>query len=225
MAGSLSGGNIAAVTSTVITPPTGGGSFARGVRSLSNSIGVWAEYYSAIAAFTPTTKGASWSLAMQAVTPGANYAPLTFVCAGGTNISDDAYIFGIGNGDPAHLILRKGSIAGGLPDVEPATPLQPLNQGVLRRSVEAFSPGQWLHLRLMAARNANGDTVLSVARNVGAVGSAIWEPIPGMDPFVDDAAGIATGTPSYPSGFVGRGAYFAQTGRVAVFDFETGIAQ
>jgi hypothetical protein len=118
-------------------------------------------------------------------------------------VNDLGYLLGLGDGDPHHIVLRKGALSGGLPDIPPGT------QGVLRRSTATFMPGTWLHLRLDMVVNQNGDVLLQVFQNNLVTnplgGAASWQPIPGMSEFIDDALGINSGSQPFTSGRAGFG--------------------
>jgi hypothetical protein len=143
------------------------------------------------------------------------FAPLLFASLGGSSVNDTGYLLGIGDGDPAHLVLRKGALVQGLPDVAPG------NQGVLRRSLAAVALEEWAHLRLDVIVNLNGDVILNVFRSdlgAHAVGAPSWAAIPGMDPFVDDCARINSGSAPLVAGRLGFAFQSAEVARRAAFD-------
>jgi hypothetical protein len=131
-------------------------------------------------------------------------------------VNDKGYLLGLGDGDPHHIILRKGALADGLPDAPAGT------QGVLSRSTGTFAPGTWLHLRLDMVVNQNGDVLLQVFQNdltAHALGSAPdWQAVPGMDQFIDDALGINSGSAAFTSGRAGFGFFTKDVTRRGFLD-------
>ncbi|RTL06464.1 hypothetical protein EKK58_05785 [Candidatus Dependentiae bacterium] len=215
--GSAPGGTIRRAVSAAYPKPPGGGTFARGFNSQSNAASVVA-YYHVGTGFTPTTKGGDISSAIQrGLSAGkTNFSPFIFICLTGTNVADNAYILGPADGDPSRMVLRKGDIASGLPNVAPG------QQGVLRQSSEAFPDQAYYHLRLEAVKNGNDDMVINCYRSnllVTPVSDpAIWVPIPGMDTFIDDNAGIESGSLPLASGYLGYGFRSSDISRRAYFD-------
>jgi hypothetical protein len=126
---------------TGIARPSSGGSF--GFNSLSTSQGVVGLFTNQVS-FAPMAKGGSVRGALQRGPSGSplNFAPFLFVGLQGPSVNDLGYLLGLGDGDPHHIVLRKGALSGGLPDVAPGT------QGVLRRSTATAAAATWLHLRL-----------------------------------------------------------------------------
>lgn len=117
----------------------------------------------------------------------------------GTTESDSAYILGLGDGDPSPIVLAKAAPLDGLPT-------DSANTKVLRLSSETFLWETWLHLRLDAICNPNGDVVLRCMRNDLDTNPAtlpIWEPITGMDDFIDDSLAVATNSDPLAGGYVG----------------------
>jgi hypothetical protein len=97
------------------------------------------------------------------------------------------------------------------------------------RSVEAFDPDVWHHLRLDMIVQGTGDVLLRVFRNdLGShlVSDPVWEAIAGMEGpqaptfegFVDDALGVNTGSAPYTSGRAGFGMRTQDVGRRSYFD-------
>lgn len=214
LTGVLSTGDVARGVTSGPTKPTGGGSFVYALNSLTNTVGVVALHTNQVN-FSPMAKGGDIRAAMRRGLSGgtSGWSVFTFLALSGTNVSDTAYLLGIANGDPSHICLRKGALSGGLPD---ETPLG-VNK-ILRRSTEVVAIDQWVHLRLEMVFNTNGDTILNCYKNLGNVTTPTWVPIPGMDPFVDDVAGIASGSLPYTSGRAGFGYHTAEVTRRAYID-------
>jgi hypothetical protein len=217
LTGSAPQGTIRRAVSMAYPKPSGGGNFARGFNSQNNTSSVVAQYHTGVG-FAPTAKAGDISSAIQRGLSGGktNFSPFIFICCSGTNVADSAYILGPADGDPSHYILRKGDIASGVPDAGVG------QQGVLRKSASAYSDQAYEHVRLEAVWNANGDVVLNCYRSNLLVTPvnvpAIWVPIPGMDMFIDDAAGIASGSLPLTSGYLGYGFRSSDVTRRAYFD-------
>ncbi len=204
------------VTTGIARAP-GGGSFVYGFNSLSTAQGVVALFTNQLN-FAPMQKGGSVRAAIQRGISGGplNFAPFLFIGLQGPSVNDLGYLLGLGDGDPHHIVLRKGALSGGLPDIAPGT------QGVLRRSTGTFTPGTWLHLRLDLVANQNGDVLLQVFQNdlsAHALGTApSWQPLPGMDELVDDALGINSGSLPFTSGRAGFGFFTKDVTRRGFLD-------
>jgi hypothetical protein len=200
----LDGATVDRGVTTGIARPPGGGSFVFGFNSLSTAPGAVGLFTNQVN-FAPMAKGGSVRGAIQRGVSGGplGFAPFLFVGLQGPSVNDLGYLLGLGDGDPHHIVLRKGALVGGLPDIPPGP------QGVLRRSAATFMPATWLHLRLDMVVNLDGDVLLQVFRNDLAahpLGTAPdWQPVPGMDEFIDDALGINSGSQPYTSGRAGFG--------------------
>jgi hypothetical protein len=128
-------------------------------------------------------------------------------------------MLGLSAGDPGYIMLRKGTVIGGLPDDTPG------NSGVLRRSTSQIGLNEWVHLRLDCIVNPSGDVILNCYQsdlNVHPVTSPVWVAIPGMTSYNDDALGVNSGTPGLTGGGrVGYGFYSAVPGVVGAVDHIT----
>lgn len=205
--------DVAAVSRGVtagIAKPNGGGTFVYGWNSLGTSVGA-CGLFTNLTNFSPMAKGGTVRGAlMRGVSGGrTGFAPFLFICCGGSSVLDQAYMLGLGDADPSHIVLKKGTIVGGLTDAEP----DPDDNGVLLRSNGTVLPDEWRHLRLDAVVNDNGDVILQVFESdltVNAVTAPSWAQIAGMtgtlsgiDGFVDDALQVATGSAPLTSGRAG----------------------
>lgn len=212
------------VTSAVVTPPNGGGSFTFGIHTADNSPGVVA-FYSTLADFAPTAKGGTISGCIQKGVGGGGdkFSPFLFICLGGTDSTDLGYKLGLDTSGTPRIVLAKGQLANGIPAVAPGS------QGVLRRSAATYSIGAWLHLRLDAIKQPTGDMLLQVFANdltANSVSSPVWAAVSGLSDFTDDALGVnssnlgITGSDALPltSGRMGFGAYVADVNRNSYFD-------
>lgn len=210
-----------------VAKPNGGSNFVYGFNSIELDEGV-AALTNNQTNFAPIAKGGSIRGAIKRA-PGSgleNFAPFLFIGLQGTNVSDNAYILGLGDDDPHHIILRKGTLASGVPDVAPTPTTSPR---VLLRSSASFENDTWLHLRLDMIVEPTGDVILQVYQNdldVNPVTAPSWELITGMEGpqyptiigFIDDSLGVNTGLAPYTSGRAGFGHYNNDVGRQSFFD-------
>ena len=171
--------------------------------------------------FVPTAKGGYISAVFkrgESAAP-AGFSPFLFISASGTTIADVAYVLGLSDENPYHIVLLKGALANGAPGG-----LGPGAGGVLLRSDDsyAYEDDLWHHLRLMAVKNTNGDVVLSVQKNdidTNQIGqSPVWANVPGMEQFIDDVTEINTGSAPYAAGFMGYGFQSTEISRRVYFD-------
>ncbi len=202
------------VTAGIARPP-GGGSFLFAFNSLAavqGAVGLFCN----LVDFAPMAKGASIRGCVQRGPGGGptGFSPFMFLSCQGNSVNDTAYLLGLSDDDPHRVVLRKGAVAVGIPDSE--------GPNVLLASGESFSQGTWLHLRLDAIVNDNGDVVLKVLRNdLGAhsLGSPPdWQAVPGMVEFIDDHLGINSGSQPLTSGRGGFGMSVADVTRRGYFD-------
>lgn len=205
---SLGAANVARGVTAGITKPNGGGSFVYGFNSkaiVDGAVGL----HNNQANFAPMTKGGSVRAAIKRSLGGGKtgFAPFLFICLGGPSVNDSGYLLGLGDDDPAHIVLRKGSIVTGLPD----SAANPPTNDILMRSTETFEEDTWVHLRLDAIVQGSGDVLLQVFQSdldSYTVSSPTWANITGMEGpqypsitgFVDDALGVNTGSAPYTSG-------------------------
>jgi hypothetical protein len=207
-----------------VARPAGGGDFVYGFNSINLTPGVVALHANQ-QGFAPLASGGTVRGAIQrgASAGPENFAPFFFAALQGTTVDDMAYLLGLGDDDPHHIVLKKGALSAGLEDAEPD------GFGVLMRSTNAYTPGTWLHLRLDVIRQGSGDVLLQVFQNdltKNPVTSPAWEIVPGMEgPFagsfhgyVDDALGVNTGSNPLVGGRIGFGFYTSDTQRRGFFD-------
>ncbi len=210
--------------------PAGGGAFVFGFNSLVVTNGA-AGYFTNQVDFAPTpaNKGGSIRGAIKRGTSAGRtgFAPLLYLLGQGTSVNDTGYILGLQDADPHRIALRKGSILTGVPSASPGA------SGILRRSTGTFTPDTWLHLRLDAIVNLNGDVILKVfANDLGSqdVTVPVWLPIPGIEDstlvashgagtaFVDDSIGVNSGSAAFTSGYMGYAFHTADISRRGYFD-------
>ncbi len=202
------------VTAGIARPP-GGGSFLFAFNSLTavtGAVGLFAN----LTSFAPMAKGGSIRGAVQRGAGGGptGFSPFLFLCCQGNSVNDSAYMLGLSDDDPHRIVLRKGTVAVGLPDAD--------GPGVLLKSAASYAQGTWLHLRLDVIANANGDVVLKVFENdlsAHPLGTTPdWQPVSGMVEFIDDQLGINSGSQPLTSGRGGFGFAVKDVTRRAYFD-------
>ena len=202
------------VTAGVARPP-GGGDFLFAFNSLTTAQGA-VGLFGNQPDFAPMAKGASIRGCLQRGPGGGatGFAPFLFACGQGPSVNDAAYLLGLSDEDPHRITLRKGAVVMGIPTSQGA--------GVLSRSSQSFSQGTWLHLRLDVVVNLNGDVILQVFWNdlaANPLGTPPdWQPVPGMEQFIDDHLGINSGTQPLTSGRGGFGFATKDVTRRGYFD-------
>lgn len=201
-----------------IVAPNGGGAFVYGFNSLAVVAGATALFANQTNfAPTPANKGGSVRGAVKRGLSGGQigFAPFLFIGLQGPDVSDVGYLLGLSDAEPHSIVLRKGALNVGIPDVAIGT------NGVLAKSSETFDPDTWLHLRLDMIVNLTGDVILKAFRSdlvANVVGSPIWLPIPGLTDFIDDTLGINSGSPPFTSGRFGFGMQISDAARRSFFD-------
>lgn len=200
------------------TPPPGGDTFVFGFNSLAVATGSVALFANQTN-FAPMAKGASVRAAVKRGVSGGTtgWAPFLFVGLQGPSVNDLGYLLGIQDDDPAHLMLRKGSVVSGLPAGTP----DPVNNQILRRSTNTVSADTWVQIRLDMVVNASGDVILKVFQNdltLSTVTTPQWEVVAGMADFVDDSLGVNTGSAPFTSGRGGYGHQNSDVTRRSYFD-------
>lgn len=226
--GSLTTGDVLRGASAGFVPPNGGGSFVYGYNSLTSTVGAVGQFTNLVN-FAPMAKGGRITGAIQRGISGGNsgYSPFLFIGAQGANVTDDGYMLGLSNESPHYITLRKGALSDGIPNDGAGS------NGVLTKGTIAHATGTWVHLRLDMVVNLNGDVVLLAFQNdldTNDVDTPVWEEIPGMEwtiapdtgrVFIDDAAGVNSGSAPYLDGRVGYGFQTADVSRRGYFDHIT----
>lgn len=203
------------------TKPTGGGNHTYGFRSLvndANSVGIHQNQTN----FAPTTKGGLLEIALMrsASSSGeAGFGVFGFSMLQGVDTSNLGYLFGLADDAPANIVLRKGSIADGLPNNAAGTPS---TNGTLLRSTKTVALGEWVHLQLQIKVEGTGDVILKCFENTALATAGVtnptWAAITGMESFIDDALGVNSGTAPFTSGRHGAGFRSNASTRVGYFD-------
>lgn len=226
---SLSGSDVLRGVSAGSSKPNGGGSFAYGFHSQVATDGA-VGLYTNLANFSPTAanKGGSIRGALMRAGGGGSqgYANFLFIGLQGTDLTTNkAYILGIGDAEPGHIVLKKARLDQGLDDVAAA----PATNNVLLRSTSTYAANTWVHLRLDMIVQGTGDVLLQVYVNdldSNTVSSPVWTTPPGMEGdqyptltgFVDDALQVNTGSAPLTNGRMGFGFYSEESNRRAYVD-------
>lgn len=206
--------------------PNGGTTFAFGFNSLavvSGGVGLFTNQ----ASFAPMAKGCRISGAMKRHPGGGTtgFSPFLFCCLQGPSVNDVGYMLGLVDASPAKIVLRKGVISEGLI----TETISPSTNGVLAVSSGGVTEGDWVHLRLDAVVNLNGDVVLNVFQSdlvANPVTAPVYAPITGMDvlspgsgrAFLDDTLGVNSGSLPFLDGRAGFGFQVADVTRRSFFD-------
>lgn len=198
LTGSLAAPVVSRGVSAGFTPPNGGGSYVFGFHALQNTAGA-VGLYPNHANFAPAAKGGSIRAAIQRAGGDAYCTAMLAAALEASGVTAAGYLLGFADDEePGHLLLRKGSIATGLPEA---------GIDVLRKSTQTYPKGSWLHVRLDVIVQPHGDVLIQVFQNdltAHAVSSPVWAAIDGMAEYVDDVLGINSG--SVP---LNGGGYFA----------------
>lgn len=205
-----SAGDIKRGVTAGFTPPKGGRYFVFGFRSQvagNRASGIYknAENFGPLRNDAGEATGGSVRAALKRGRNGytaSGYSIAMFLCLQGTpapSETEQGYLLGLSDGDPSNVVLAKG-----LPNV----PLQSGSTGltILATSSVSYSWDTWLHLRLDAIVNPNGDVVLSAYASdlaVNEVTAPNWEAIDGLDTFIDDALGINSNSNPLAGGYGG----------------------
>jgi len=203
-----------------VTPPNGGGSFVYGFNSRTTGFsGARALKYTGAANFDPfpSNTGGRITGALKRLPSGGNtgFAPFLFLLEQANDAAGVGYMLGLQDDDPSFITLRRGSLAQGLPAGLVG------ESGILRRGSESIPADTWVHLRLDAIVQGTGDVILRVFQNnlqINPVTAPVWQPVPGMDDFIDDALGINAGSPPLTGGRAGFGMFASDVSRRAAFD-------
>jgi len=216
------------------TKPNGGGIFVYGFHTLEIVDGAVARHNTQTN-FAPTAKGGSIRGAlMRGASAGkTGFAPFLFICAQGGSVDDEAYMLGLGDGDPSHVVLRKGALSEGLADeaVAPAS-----GEHILMKSIATYGPDEWVHLRLDAVLQGSGDVLLQCYFSdlaLNDIRTPDWQVIVGMEGpqaptisgFVDDSLAVNTGSSPFAAGRMGFGFWSNDVARRAFVDGVEAIRQ
>jgi hypothetical protein len=225
---SIGSGTVSRGTTAGVARPPGGGSFLFGFNSLvvtPGSVGLFCNQTNF--APTPANKGGSISGAIKRGVSGGNtgFSPCLFIGLQGPDISDQGYLLGLGDGDPSHIVLKKGALSALVEDLAP----DPENNGILLRSSTAYAIDTWHQVRLDMIVQGTGDVILQCFENdldTNDVDSPVWSLIPGMEGaqhptisgFVDDALGVNSGSAPFTNGRMGMAFRSEDVTRRAFFD-------
>lgn len=215
---SLAAASIARGVTGGIDRPNGGGAFLYGFASQAVVTGAVALFANQTNfAPTPLGRGGRINAAIQRGPSGGavGFAPFIFLGLQGASVNDEGYLLGLMDDDPGRIALRKGRLLDGIPnDVAGAS-------GILRRGTNQVEIGEWVHLQLDMIVNPNGDVILKAKRSdldSNPVTAPVWEDIPGVDDFIDDALGVNSGSAPFLNSRFGFGFQSSDTTRRGYVD-------
>lgn len=213
---SVSDGVAAHGVSAPFANMTGGSDYFYAFHSSTSTIlgGIGKYYTNAGAGNFTLGSSISGAVVRRASEGSTGYSAFIFTGLGGsdtaTSASDTAYLLGLSNANPSHIVLAKNSISTGIPDGAPGT------LGILAKSTDIVDLNEWVHLKLTIIAQANGDVVLRCYRSASDLDEAAdWQPIEGLDEFVDDVTKINSGSDPLTAGRPGFGFSYLGKNRVA----------
>lgn len=206
LSGALTPASLSRGVTGAVAGPAGSNGFVMAYNSLNATVSGAHGWLVDLTGYNPTGSGPSIAdgggsirgCVKRVESPNATgMSPFLFSCVqGGSSptVNDYAYLLGLSDNTPYQIVLAKAPIVSGLRVDEE-------NVSILRSSSAQFNIGDglWHHLRLDAIVQTNGDVLLQcfsndlTTRPVGTTPS--WQPITGMDDFIDDLNQINTGTP------------------------------
>lgn len=207
-----------------LTPMLGGGPNVWGYNSSNSSAsGALARKYVGSSPLPVFDKGCVFSGAMvRYISVGSTgYAVGIFACLGSdqaaVDVNGTAYMLGLQDDDPSHIVLVKGPVSAGLPAgnvglVGSST--------ILRKSVNAVALGEWVHLQLDATVQANGDVHLQCFRSSepDLTNPPVFAAIDGMDLFTDDVTKVNSGSDPLTEGPPGKFWHQSEPNRAGAVD-------
>ena len=215
--------------STIFGAAPGGTPDTHIFSTVSDVTGAAGLFYSRVSEpdFNPVVAGATVEgVLYRDSSTGLGCSTFLFAGAQGTAITDSAYLIGLADADPAPIIIRKGPISQGIPDLTP----DPAVNGVLMRTVETFSRATFVQVKMEVIVQANGDVILTGRLNdLTAPGADVDTPsyvvpsgfegtISAVTGFVDDFGQISTGTAPLVGGRAGFGFAADGLGRRGAID-------
>lgn len=217
----LGSGDVARGVSMAFTPPSGGGSFVHGFRSITTTTGVAGYYYNS-ASFAPITgskKGGSIRAAMKRYSATLGYAPFIGLIQG-NNPNSPGYLLGLNDAATYKVVLNKTT---------PGAGLAASGSTMLRASADSYTAvgdaaTTWFQLRLDVLVNPHGEVILNCYQNdlsLYSVASPTWTAIDGMSSYTDDSLGILSGSLPYLDSFYAVFGFYTNNsaGCVALFDY------
>lgn len=220
---SLAAPSVARGVTAGIPRPNGGGTHLYGWRSLVNGVSGVHCIRADQANFNPipgSEGGQITGALLRMVGDPASMSTFLFFQAQNDDVdAGDAYLLGLSAGDPGNIVLRKGTLVGGVPEDVLGS------SGILRKSTDTVALNEWIHLRLDVISNPSGDVVLAVWQNdltVNPVTAPVWEAVAGMDDYTDDVLGVNSGSPGLSAGGrAGAGFFLSTSGVVGAADHLT----
>lgn len=213
------------VTASPAGPP-GGGAFIYGFNSFVETEGAVALTLDAAQNpnHSPAAKGASVRGAIKRGLSSlkTGFSPFFYASLQGSappSVTDEAYIIGLEDSDPYRIVVRKGSLIGGVPA---ATALNSLLRSTATYTIPSDEDEGWHHVRMDVIVEGTGDVIIQCFENdldSNDVDNPVWAPIPGCEQFIDDALGVNSGSLPFDAGYMGYGFASKAVGRRGYFDY------
>jgi len=201
------------------------GTYCYVMRSATSTSGFAGKYCDVadFAPFTPgTRKGGSIRCLMKRYASGGNYAPVIGLLRGTDPSTAEGYMIGLSAASSYQVVVKKGA---------PASGLSASGSDILLASDAAFTDvgdaaSVWFHLRMDVLVNPHGEVVINASENdvqtIGLAaggGTEVWSSITGMEQFIDDPAGVFSGSTPHTGNFYAFfGMYTSAAGSIALFD-------
>lgn len=214
LSNALTGGDVIQGVTMMLMGQSGiDGDFVYGLRSAAACTG-FAGKVCNVTGFHPITTAKRMGVARARIrkhTSIAGYSAFVFFTNSLDAATAEAYMLGVSDGTAPNIMLRRGTLAGGLAN----------DSSYLRKSTAPVQNAAWLDLKLEAVYNPQNDVVLNVLQNTGTIAVEQWTAVAGMAQYIDDALGYSYGSPP-PTGqfYVGFGMTVSNVeGAVALFDY------
>jgi len=200
---SLGSGDVAKAVSSAFTPPSGGGTYVHELHEVGGGSATGlAGYYCALTGFNPITgtrKCGQMSCVLKRFSSNINYAPMFGFLAGNDPNSAVGYFVGLSAESSYHVCLKKGIPWAGML----STDSDVLRVATAVRS-DTGATADWVHLRLSVLVEPHGEVRILVEENDLSsyiVTAPTWAAIPGMAEYIDDPAGVLSGSLPKLDGF------------------------
>jgi len=208
--------------SSAFTLVPSAGTYCYALRSATSTTGFGGKYCNLVdfTPFTGSRKGGSIRCLMKRYASGGNYAPIMGLVKGTDPTTNEGYMLGLSAASSYQVVLKKGAMASGLS----ASASDVLGASDTAYTDVGDAAAHWFHLRMDVLVNPHGEVVINVKQNLnvhtyGPLASVVWDDIDGIDQFIDDPAGVFSGSAPHLDGFYAVfGMYSAAAGSVALFD-------
>jgi len=97
--------------------------------------------------------------------------------------ASNGYFLGLSEDAAPYLVMRRGLVSDGII----------LTNDYFRKSTSALANQTWYDIKLECVFNPQGDVVCTPYLNTSVLATPSWDPILGMDEYIDDSLGIWSG--------------------------------